>query len=215
MEKTISQLEKELALAKSKQLKKKWDEYFEKIKKFVISLEGKTLMSHYRNGSFILYKVLGFEEHVHGGGPQKWIEIHTTGYIDCHVADDRGRWYGGKIEHQGALQFKAMVYKNKQFPKILEMAKIEWNDHSVADCCLVTTSETVKVGYNEIEQDTEDPSYTRALDTLLSFTQIAPEGMWEAAKAIADDNLLKTKEFWREFEPKCQGLQAIYKTNPL
>ena len=44
MEKTISQLEKELATAKSKELKRKWDEYFEKVKKFVIGLEGKTLI---------------------------------------------------------------------------------------------------------------------------------------------------------------------------
>ncbi len=214
MEKTISQLEKELVIAKSKELKKKWDEYFEKVKKFVIGLEGKTLMSHYRNGSFILYKVLGYEEHSHAG-PKKWIEIHTSGYINCSVADDKGRWFRGLIEHQSSIYFKAMVYKNNTFPKILEMSKIEWNDHKVSDCCLVTTSETVKIGYDEVKQDTQDPSYDRAIDRLLSSTQIAPEGMWEAAKAIADDNLLKTKDFWREFEPKCKNLKPIYVTNPL
>lgn len=214
MDKTIKELEKELSIAKGKHLKAKWDVYFERIKKFVMGLEGKTLMSHYRNGSFILYKVLGYEEHSHVG-PKKWIEIHTTGYIDCNVADNRGNWFRGHIEHQGSLQFKAKVYKNKTFPKILEMAKIEWNDHEVSDCCLVTTSETVKIGYDEAKQDTEDPSYDRALDRLLSFTQIAPEGMWEAAKAVADDNLLKTKAFWDEFEPKCKELKPIYTTNPL
>lgn len=222
--KSSQELQKELDIIKRKELKEKWEVYLDRVKKYINNLKGKALISHYRNGGFIIYKVLGYEEHYYATregfngtwGPCRWLEIKTSSYINCHVADDKGRWYGGKIDHNNNCgNFKALVYKNKSYPKELEISKIEFNEISANGCSLTSICDIVKIGYTEYEEYREDPNYDRALDRFTLFTQLAPEGMWEAAKSIADDNLVKTKNFWEVFEPKCKGLKPIYNVFPL
>jgi len=222
MSKTVAALEKELEDIKKKELKEKWEVYLDKVKSFITRLEGKTVISHYCNGGFILYKVLGYEEkyYIDRDGwsgqwsPCRWLEIKTTSYVECRVADDRGRWFGGKIEHSGGYSFKAAVYKGKSFPKDLEMSKIDFKNLKVTESGLSTINDVVKIGYTEYTEYRQDPNYERAMERFLLFTQLAPEGMWEKAKEIADDNFTKTKSFWEEFEPKCKGLKSLYNEIP-
>lgn len=215
---TVKQLEKKLADAKKKELKERWEVYLNRVKSFLDKMIGRTVISHYSNGGFILYKIIGYEEQYYGyregfngsWSPCRWIEVTTSAYIHCRVADNRGNWFRGMIEHEG-LQFKAKVVRGKDKSN-LEFSKIELNDNTLSKEVLSTISKISKIGYTEYKEYREDPNYSRAMDSFLTFTQEAPEGMWEAAKQIADDNLKKTMEFWKVFEPKCQNLKPLYET---
>ncbi len=220
---SVKQLEEKLSLAKKKDLKDKWEIYLDRVKKFIDKLKGKALISHYSNSGFVIYKVIGYKESYYADregfngtwSPCRWLEITTTSYIKCNVADNKGRWYSnGKIEHSD-FNFKAIVYKKKSFPKDMEMSKIELNPGTVCGDSLSTINGICKIGYTEYSEYREDPNYDRALERFTLFTQLAPEGMWEEAKAIADDNFSKTKNFWEIFEPKCKGLRPIYEVFPL
>jgi len=217
----VKELEKQLELAKKKELKEKWEIYLDTIKSFIKKLEGKTVISHSSNGHFILYKIIGFEEKYYASregfngqwSPCRWIEIKTSSYISCRVADNRGRWYRGGIEHPDIVNFKAIVIKGKQKEnfKDFEMSKIELNENTLGNDCLSTTCNISKIGYTEYKEYKDNPNSSRAMDKFLLFTQLAPTGMWEKAKEIADDNFSKTKSFWEEFEPKCKGLESLHK----
>ena len=74
---------------------------------------------------------------------------------------------------------------------------------------LATIPETIKLGYTEYNEYRDDPNSSRVIEKFLVSTQIAPEGMWEKAKEIADDNFMKTKLFWEEFNPKCNDLKPL------
>lgn len=219
----ITELENELAEIKKVELKTVWDTYLTKIKKFILSIQGRTIIHHTSNGGFILYKILDVEEKYYidregfkgQWSPCRWLEIKTSSYLNCSVADDRGNWYKGGINHNGVTTFKTMVYKNRSFPKELEMAKIDFVDASVNDNCCATLNRSVRIGYSEYTEYKNSPDYDRAMDQFLMFTQLAPEGMWEAAKAIADDNFAKTKSFWETYQPLCQGLESLHKNKNL
>lgn len=216
--KTVQEIEKELALAKKLELKLKWEIYLDQVKSFMDKLVGKTIINHYSNGGFNLYKVIGYKEQYYidrdgwdgQWSPCRWIEIQTSSYITCKVADNKGRWYNHSgVSHPDISSFKAITYKGKSFPKDMQMSKIEFNEMQVSEDVCSTIANSIKVGFTEYKEYTEDPNYDRALQGFTLFSQLAPKGMWERAKEIADEHFMKTKLFWEEFEPKCQGLKPL------
>ena len=122
---TVSELEKKLELAKKQELKEKWEVYLNKVKRFIDSLKGKTIITWYQNGSFVLCKVIGYKEQYYieregfsgQWSPCRWLEIETTSYIDCRVADSKGNWYGDRgMNHPDILNFKARVEGSNRCP---------------------------------------------------------------------------------------------------
>lgn len=91
----------------------------------------------------------------------------------------------------------------------MEMSKIYYHIYDNSEKILATIPETIKLGYTEYNEYRDDPNSSRVIEKFLVSTQIAPEGMWEKAKEIADDNFMKTKLFWEEFNPKCNDLKPL------
>lgn len=214
----IQELEKQLEIAKKQQLKENWEKYLNDVKSFIAQLQNKTVINHYSNGRFILFKVIGCEEKYYANregyngqwAPCRWLEIKTSSYITCRVADHRGNWYGDSgITHAKGDLFKAVVYKSRSFPKELTMSEIEYREGSASESCLGLITDVTKIGYTEYMEYREEPNSSRALDKFLLFTHIAPEGMWESAKAIADDNFIKTKLFWEKFESELKNTKPL------
>lgn len=216
--KTIEDLEKELEIAKKIELKQKWETYLSQVKSFLDKLIGVTIISHDYNCGFTLFKLLGYEEKYYidregwngNWSPCRWIEIKTSSHITCKVADSSGKWYSNSgIHHSNTYSFKSIVYKGKYFPKEMEMSKIYYHIYDNSEKILATIPETIKLGYTEYNEYRDDPNSSRVIEKFLVSTQIAPEGMWEKAKEIADDNFMKTKLFWEEFNPKCNDLKPL------
>jgi len=211
----VVRLEKELAEAKKKELKQKWEVYLDKIKAFCKSLVGRVIVAHTANGRFYMYKVTGYKEQYYGDrqgaygqwGPERWIELQTEGYLSYSVADDRGRWWRPGIS---SFDYNSHKFVFKKGTKV-EIAKFDFTEGNISDFGYGGNDQRVyKIGYTEYDQYKEDPNYDRALSDLLTFAQIMPDdSVYEEGKKIYLTHVQQVKDFWIKNEPKFKNLDRL------
>ena len=198
----IKKLELKLAAAKRKKEQEEWEEYLNESKSYLLSLVNKTFMKLHANGRFTMFKVVGFKEqyYIDRNGmdgswhPSRWFELTCTKSITCSVANDLGDYFRPGIEYQD-FKFIKVTGKSKNN---ISLSKIEYVDYLEEKYTYLDTDVRTfgKIAYKE-----NTPLSDRSLSNFRMFLREAPEGMFEEAEKIAKENILKTKEFWKKYQP--------------
>lgn len=203
----IQKLEEELAALKKVEEKEKWEEYLKRCEEYLKSIVGKTFMKWYFSNSFVIFKVCGYNEqyYMDKNGfygqwfPSRYFKLTSTKAIFCTIPNKHS--HKPSINYH-KLKFNVVTGKNKD---TVETTKLNMIDYADAKYSFLPDEVSF---FGKIAYDENKPLFD---DSLLDFQvglREAPEGMWEAAKKIADQNIIQTKEFWDEFEIK---VQEVYK----
>ena len=208
MNKTIKQLEEELANAKKVEQQNEWETYLNETEEYLKSLVGKTFVKHYSNGGFCMFKVSGYKTSYYADrdgfygqwSPSRWFELESTAMVNCRVADSSRNWFRGGI-HYNNLKFKVVKGKSKDSIEISKLDLVDFEKEKYS----YLPSEIREFGKLSYESK-DKPNFIRDRDNFSTFLREAPEGMWEEAKRIADQNLIDTKKFWDIYEPKVREL---------
>ena len=202
MSKSVKELEAELDLAKKKEKQDAWEKYLTKTEDYLKSLIGKTFLRHYSNGGFCMFKVSGYKasyyidrEGFYGQwSPSRWFELESTAMINCRVADNKGNWYKGGISYND-MKFKVLKGKSKDSVEISKLDLVDFTKEKYT----YLPSEIREFG--KISYSYGIPDFEIEKDNYSTFLREAPEGMWEEAKRIADQNLIQTELFWSKYQP--------------
>lgn len=201
----IKELEQQLAEAKKQELKEKWETYLIECKKFLDKINGKTILRWHRNGAFVLFKVNGYKEQyyidrngINGSWhPSRWFEVSTSGYLIANVADDRGNYFRPGIDSLG-LNFK-LISKKKN---VIDISKFRAEEGQLSDAtCDGDIKDGLKVGYTEYKDNFDEPQWDKSLQQFTVFCRIVPNEVLEKAIEIHKEHVIKTKQFWEEWEP--------------
>lgn len=199
----IQELERNLAIAKAAKLRNSWISYLNKSKGFLECLVGRTFIRWYRNGRFVIFKVIGFEEKYYGdiegmkgqNGPGRWFEITTTGHLDVSVQDDRGKYFDPGIDNINYANFEFIQAPKKGFNKgKILISKIDFKDKT----CAGDVQSVFIFGKGEYSENKQNPNYEAALMNFTMFLHEVPVQIYDEAKAIHDDNVQKTINFWEK-----------------
>lgn len=164
---------------------------------YLKSLIGKTFMRPYRNGKFILFKVMGHETVVYlerKNSPSRYFRLKFTQFINCSVKDSSGRYFRPGVKYTN-LQFNKITGKNKNKVETSDLDLIDYSTERYS----YLPSEVSEFG--KISYDSGIPNFKNDLSTFSLFLREVPEAMWKDAKKIADENIIKTKLFWDKYEP--------------
>jgi hypothetical protein len=199
---TVQELEDRLILLKKKEQQSYWEKYLNETEEYLKSLVGKTFIKHYSNGGFCMFKVSGYhtQYYIERNGfygdwsPSRWFELESTAMINCRVADNSGNWFRGGVSYN-EMKFKIIRGKSKDS---VEVSKLDLVDFEKEKYTYLPSEirEFGKLSYEEGE-----PNFIRDRSNFSVFLREAPEGMWEEAKRIADQNLRETEMFWNKYQP--------------
>lgn len=206
MNETVKDLEAKLTLAKKKEQQEAWEKHLDETETYLKSLVGKTFVKHYSNGGFCIFKVNGYKTsyYIDRDGfygqwsPSRWFELESTSMINCRVADNSGRWFRGGIQYNN-LKFKVIKGKSKDS---IEVSKLDFIDLEKEKSYI---PKEIRV-FGKISYEEGIPNFGRDRNDFSVFLREAPEGMWEEAKRIADQNLVETTKFWDKYESKIRNL---------
>jgi hypothetical protein len=195
----VEELEKQLAKAKEKKAQDDWKEYLNHCEIYFKSLIGKAFIRYHSSNSFSLFKVKGFvpQYYINRNGmngswhPSRWFQLTCSAMINCTVSDHRGRYYKPHIRYQD-MRFNLIKKKD------IKTESIDYIDFNENEYARVPDqiSEFGKVSY-----ETLTPDFQRELFDFQVYLRDAPPGMWEAAKELADQNIIATKKFWDIYQP--------------
>ncbi len=202
----IEVMEKELAIAKKLQKQKEWEKYLDECERYLKSIVGKTFMRWYQNGCFILFKVEQYDTkyYVDRNGwngdwnPSRWFELKSTQSINCRVADDTGKYFRPEVKYSN-FKFNIITGKSKNQ---IETMKLDFVDY-VDEKYTYLPSEVREFG--KLQYDKGIPDHDNAISNFKFLLREAPQGMWEDAKKIADENIMSTKKFWDKYESKVKN----------
>lgn len=196
---SVAELEKKLSKAKEKESQKVWDEYLNETEEYLRSLVGKTFVRHHSSYSFGIFKVKGYipQYYIDRNGmdgswsPSRWFELTCSAMINCHVSDQKGRYYRPHVRY---IDITFNLIKKKSI-KTEPLDYINYDSENYA-CVPDEIKEFGKLSYKEGK-----PDYIRDWNNFSVCLREAPPGMWEAAKDLADQNIIATKKFWDIYQP--------------
>jgi hypothetical protein len=199
---TVQELEAKLASAKKKEQQEKWETYLNETEEYLKSLVGKTFIRHTSNGGFCMFKVSGYhtQYYIDRDGfygqwsPSRWFELQSTAMITCRVADNKGHWFRGGISYN-EMKFKVVRGKSKDSIEISKLDLVDFGKEKYS-----YLPEEVRV-FGKMSYESGEPNFNVERNNFSVFLREAPEGMWEEAKRIADQNLKETELFWNKYQP--------------
>lgn len=204
--KDIKTLELELSKAKKIQQQKDWEKYLDQCESYLKGIVGKTFMKWYQNGCFIIFKVNGYEPKYYADRngwngnwhPSRWFELKSTQSINCRVKDSSGKYFRPEVKYSN-FKFNVVTGKSKNQ---IETMRLDFVDYETEKYTYLP-SEVREFG--KLQYYKEIPDFIEELSNFKMFLREAPEGMFEEAKKIADENIMKTKQFWDKYENKIQN----------
>jgi phenolic acid decarboxylase len=199
---TVKELEAKLALVRKKEEKDNWEKYLNETENYLKSLVGKTFIKHYSNGGFCMFKVSNYHTQYYADRngfsgqwfPSRWFELESTAMINCRVADNKGQWFRGGISYN-EMKFKVLRGKAKDSVEVSKLDLVDFEKEKYT----YLPSEIREFG--KMSYENGKPNFERDKSDFSVFLREAPEGMWEEAKRIADQNLKETELFWSKYQP--------------
>lgn len=214
----IIDLENKIKELQKKELYGKWEHYLSNLKNKLELLKGKTILTWYANGRFVLYKIKDIQEHYYADmegfygqwSPKRWLELITEGYLICEVADDRGNYYRPQINSQSPFEFKFLKLSGKN-KDLLTISKINFHNSSLNRSSWGELDRIYKIGFEEYnnKEYNQDPNYSRALDFLTLFSSIVDDGIYEAAYEVYKINVENTMKFWETYKNKTEKCTRV------
>ena len=216
---TVQELEKQLQEAKRKELYENWEAYLDKSKAFLQTLVNRTFIRHYRNNCFVMFKVTGFKEQYYGNvegmdgswTPRRWLELTTSGYMNvCEPS----YYLGGSIETMGYGTHEFVKVNTKGYKKgTVEISKIEFVNREVGKSGLADINNVVRFGFKEYEEKEykDRPEYDRAMTDFTMFAHEVPVQLYDEAKAIRDEMVQKTVDYWEKHKTTINTAPRIVK----
>lgn len=205
-EQEIERLTKKLSDLKKKQEQEEWEKYLNETEEYLKSLIGKTFMRPYQNGRFIMFKVKNYRTsyYIDRSGfngqwsPSRWFELESSATINCSVKDRDGNYHRPEIKYTN-LVFNKVTGKSKNR---IETSGLDLINHETEKYYYLPTEvrEFGKISYEE-----GVPNFQRDRHDFGVFLREVPEQMWLDAKAIADENIMKTYKFWDKYQKQVQN----------
>lgn len=197
----VKELENKLKELKDKELKERWEIYLDKIKTFLNSTKGKTILRWHSNGNFVIFRILDYKEQYYmdeNGAmgqwhPSRWFELITTQTLSVRVADNMGRYFDPGIDASKPFEF---IYSKKGKTTVSRIKILSQLD----DTCLGEIKELAKVGFDEYKNNSNDPKYENSISHFLVFAQVVPDEILDDAIKIHEEHANKTKEFWEKYQ---------------
>lgn len=198
----VERLKKELAVAEKLQKQEEWEKYIDETEEYLKTLVGKTFMRPYQNGRFILFKVVGYNTQYYADrngwngdwSPSRWFELKSTQSINCNVRDSSGRYFRPEVKYTN-FQFNKITGKHKDKIETSSLDLIDYNEEKYS----YLPTEVREFG--KMSYVNNKPNFDIDMHNFSVYLREVPKGMWEEAKKIADENIMKTKIFWDKYEP--------------
>lgn len=218
----LDQIEKNLEANKRAIIKENWDNYLIKLKVFLDKLIGKVLITHYSNGQFYMFKVLGYNKRVKFNEKNQHIryyEIVSTGYLNFTVPNTDGRiykhnpakitenvWFNDGINvPYGCTRLVVKKGKHKDqliFPKFIV------DENSISNSSDGTLHELTSVGMEVV--DGNYPNYDTSMNKFIGHNRIVTNTqVFDKAMELHQKQTLEVLEFWNSFKADLTNLTHV------
>jgi len=204
----IVELNNEIERLKKESSETAWQEWIKESIEFLDTILGKCFVSKC-NDHIYIFKVLSYKKKNWLGNPGRcWFELQTDGHFSVYKC-------GWKVattmnsKHYGS--FSAIEKK----AKITSASYLNYESLSMSESCGYDTKKIVEVGcrnpknYDDILAIYDTPPLPARTFLAGYLLYEIPETVYNEAKQIAEDNAMKTLEFWKRNTPIIEKAKII------